>query len=114
MTDDVQGNKAKCSQVISPVSDRGISSPVLVPPFGCRRECSGLDSRAAPRRRGEIMDAITLLCLTEWFVMVGRRLDLLPPARARFVQPPVSNRAERVETQLHNNDSFHVEIMSME
>jgi hypothetical protein len=57
------------------------------------------------------MDAITLLCLTEWFVMVGRRLDLLPPARARFVQPPVSNRAERVETQLHNFDSANEYVM---
>ena len=54
------------------------------------------------------MDKITLLCLTEWFVMVGRRLDLLPPARARFVEPTHSVPTKQAEQHLHNIYSVNV------
>lgn len=60
------------------------------------------------------MDQCTLTCLTMWFIATGRRLEIIPPARARFVEPSVSNRAEPTGAVRHKNDSFHVEVMTTE
>jgi hypothetical protein len=53
------------------------------------------------------MDQITIDYLAFWFIVVGRRLDLLPPPRARFVQPRVSVCVELTESHPHNVDSVN-------
>lgn len=67
------------------------------------------------------MDAITLTCLTDWFIQTGRRLGYIngnhwaakalrnpAAARARFVEPSVSNPVEVTAAVRHNRDSVNI------
>ena len=96
------------------LSDQSVLGPVdgttAPPPFDAGERAETLTGQGVML---VTLDQIALNCLAEWFIAVGRRLGRIPPAgRARFVQPPLSVRAEPTAGSNHNTYSVNIETMS--